>query len=84
MTVPMFDSRKVWPLEVKVLKNKRIEVAAGEFDAVAITPKMSSDGIFSSDGDMTIWLTDDDRRIPVLVKSKVLIGSVKVKLQGIR
>lgn len=82
LIVPMFDSRKVWPLEVSVLRRKTVEVKAGEFDSVAITPKMSSDGIFSSDGDMTIWLTDDTRRVPVLVNSKVLIGSVKVKLTG--
>jgi hypothetical protein len=81
-TVPMFDSKKYWPLMVKVIKRQRIEVPAGKFDTVLISPVMESEGIFSRSGDMYIWVTDDARRIPVLIKSKVLIGSIKVKLTG--
>jgi hypothetical protein len=28
-----------------------------------------------------IWITDDDRRMPVLMRSKVTIGSISVVLQ---
>jgi len=80
--VPMFDSKKFWPLEVKVIKRQKIKVPAGEFNTVIISPVMQSEGIFSRKGDMFIWVTDDERRVPVLIKSKVLIGSIKVKLIG--
>lgn len=82
-TVPMFDSKKFWPLEVKVIKRQNIKVPAGKFDTVLISPVMQSEGIFSRSGDMYIWVTNDERRIPVLIKSKVLIGSIKVKLTGV-
>lgn len=81
-SVPMFDSRKAWDLEVKVIKRDKIKVPAGTFDTVLISPVMQSEGIFSRTGDMYIWVTDDERRIPVLIKSKVLVGSIKVKLTG--
>ena len=82
-TIPMFDSKKFWPLMVKVIKRQSIDVPAGKFNTVMISPVMQSEGIFSRTGDMYIWVTDDARRIPVLIKSKVLIGSVKVKLTGV-
>lgn len=80
--VPMFDSKRVWDVEVKVLKKERIEVPAGTFDTILIQPLMESDGIFSRKGKMYIWLTDDEKRVPVRLKSKVKIGSVYAELVG--
>ncbi len=33
--------------------------------------------IFKGGEDITVWVTDDDNRIPILVEAKILIGSVK-------
>jgi len=81
--VPMFDSKKFWSMDVKVIKHQTVKVPAGTFETVLISPVMQSEGIFSRSGDMYIWVTDDVQRIPVLIKSKVLIGSIKVKLTGV-
>ena len=48
---------------------------------VVIEPLLKAGGIFKNKGRLVIWLTDDDRRMPVLMKSKVLIGSISVVLQ---
>ena len=73
-------SRKSVPLEVKVLGRERIETPAGRFDCVAIEPILKAGGIFKNKGRLVIWLTDDERRMPVLMKSKVLIGSISATL----
>ncbi|HVP14905.1 MAG TPA: DUF3108 domain-containing protein [Terriglobales bacterium] len=74
-------SRKSQPLQVKVLGRERIETPAGTFDCVAVEPILRAGGIFRSTGRLVIWLTADERRMPVLMKSKVIIGSVSVVLQ---
>ena len=74
-------SRKSLPLEVKVLGRERIETPAGKFDCVAIEPLLKAGGIFKKKGRLVIWITDDDRRMPVLMKSKVTVGSISVVLQ---
>ena len=51
---------------------------------VSVEPLLKAGGIFKNKGRLVIWLTDDERRIPVLMKSKVMIGSVKVVLQEIK
>ena len=33
--------------------------------------------IFESGEDMTVWVTDDLNRIPIIVEAKILIGSIK-------
>ena len=59
---------------------ERIETPAGTFDCVGIEPVLKAGGIFKSSGRLVIWVTDDERRMPVLMKSKVAIGSVSVVL----
>jgi Protein of unknown function (DUF3108) len=81
ITFDYHASRKSLPLEVKVLGRQRVKTPAGRFDCVVIEPVLNAGGIFKNKGRLLIWLTDDDRRMPVLMKSKVLIGSIKVVLQ---
>ncbi|MGE0076630.1 MAG: DUF3108 domain-containing protein [Bacteroidales bacterium] len=36
--------------------------------------------IFSGGEDMTVWVSDDNNRVPIMVEAKILIGSVKAIL----
>lgn len=80
--VPVFDNKKVWNVEVRVLRRERIKVPAGEFETIVIKPLMKSEGIFFRKGDIYIWLTDDEKRIPVKMKTKIKIGSITANLVG--
>ncbi|MFO7891800.1 MAG: DUF3108 domain-containing protein [bacterium] len=75
-----FGDGKIYPLKILVHKKDRIKVPAGEFDCVIIEPVMREKGVFNRKGRMAIWLTDDKRRIPVLMKSKLPIGSIDARL----
>ncbi|MFI5370369.1 MAG: DUF3108 domain-containing protein [Candidatus Eisenbacteria bacterium] len=77
-------SHKSQPLEVKVLGRERVRVPAGEFDCIAIEPVLQAGGIFKNKGRLVIWITDDERRMPVLMRSKVTIGSVSVRLVEVK
>jgi hypothetical protein len=77
-------SKKSQPLEVRVIGRERIDTPAGRFDCIAIEPILKAGGIFKNKGRLMIWMTDDERRMPVLMKSKVAIGSISVVLQEYR
>ena len=72
--------KKNYPLEVRVLRKERMKVKAGEFDCVVVEPLLKTPGIFKQKGSLTIWLTDDETKMPVLMKSKVIIGSISTEL----
>jgi hypothetical protein len=84
VSIPTHDNEKSYDMEVKVLRRERVEVPAGKFDCVVVEPLLKSEGIFKSKGQMLVWLSDDERRIPVQVKSKVPIGSISVSLTDLR
>jgi hypothetical protein len=80
--VDILDNKKLWNVEILVLRKEKVRTKLGLFDTVVIKPLMKSEGIFSRKGDMLIWLTDDERRLPVLMRTKVVVGSVTATLVG--
>ncbi len=72
---------KNYPLVVKVLGKERVTVEAGTFDCLVVEPFLRYPGIFQQKGRVKIWVTDDRYKIPVLVKSKVIIGEVSAVLK---
>lgn len=72
---------KLYPLEVKVHKKERIKVKAGEFDCVVVEPILRASGLFKSKGRLIVWLTDDERKIPVQMKSKIFVGYITAELK---
>ena len=72
--IDIFDNKKFWRTEVQILRKEKVRVPAGEFNTILIKPLLQSEGIFIKAGDIFIWATDDDRKIPVKIKSKVSVG----------
>ncbi len=81
VTIPNHANGKSYVLHVRVLRKEEVEVPAGKFRCVVIEPKLESEGVFQQKGTLTIWLTDDARRMPVLMKSKIKVGSVTAELE---
>ncbi len=78
------SSRKNYDLQVIVHGRERIKVPAGEFDCIVIEPVIQGEGLFQHEGKLTVWLTADARRIPVLMKTKVPVGSIDASLTEYR
>jgi hypothetical protein len=57
-----------------------VKVPAGEFYCVVVEPILQTPGIFEQKGSLTVWLTDDEKKMPVLMKSKVVVGSIVTEL----
>ncbi len=80
--ISIFDGKKLWNTEVQVLRRERIKTGLGSFDTIVVKPLMKSEGIFEKKGDMYIWLTDDERHLPLKMKTKVPVGSITATLVG--
>ena len=71
---------KNYKLKVLIQGRETVETPAGKFKCVKVEPILDEDGLFKASGKMTIWLTDDVYKTPVLVKSKISLGSITVEL----
>ena len=75
------DDMKNYELKVNILRKERVSSLAGDFDCVVVQPHLTFQGVFQQKGEVFIWITDDERRIPVKVQSKIAIGSININLQ---
>jgi len=75
-----FSDGKNYPLEVKVLRKETVRTRAGKFDCVVVEPILKSTGIFKHKGRITVYLTDDAYKMPVLMKTKIPVGSIIAEL----
>lgn len=75
-----FYKDKVYELDVKYLGKETITVPAGKFDCIIVEPLVQEGGLFKNEGNIVVWLTDDELKIPVRVKTKVVIGSIDADL----
>jgi len=78
------DGGKNWTVEIHVLGRERITTAVGEFDTIKVKTYPKYDGVFMNKGEIFIWLTDDYRKVPVLMKSTITIGSIVSSLTDMK
>jgi len=76
-----FYKDKSYDLLVKVLGRQEIEVEAGTFRTVVVEPFVQEGGLFKSEGRIVIWLSDDERKIPIRVNTEIIIGSIDSELR---
>ena len=76
ITIPVHDSGKNWSVEVQILGREKVTTPAGEFATIKIRTFPKYEGVFMNKGEIFVWLTDDNRRVPVIMKSTITIGSI--------
>lgn len=73
---------------IRYLGKKEIKVKGlGKFRCIVFSPYLIEGSIFNAGEDMTVWVTDDKNRVPLLIETPILVGSIKArvnKLQGLR
>lgn len=73
------------PVILQVLRRDTVRVPAGTFPTIVVRPIIRTKGLFSQGGEAEVYLSDDARRIPVQIRSKVpLVGSLTMHLTEYR
>ena len=70
------------PVRIQVLRKETVRVPAGEFETIVIRPIIKARGVFSEGGRAEVWLTDDDRRLMVQLKTHMKLGSLSLFLRS--
>jgi len=78
-----FDNGQFVDFHIIVHRKENIRVPAGRFKCLVIEPYRKGKTLFKQKGDMRIWLTDDDRRLPVKIETKATFGSMTMLLKKI-
>ncbi len=83
ISFPITDGKRCFLGKAKVIKQEEIMIGGTAYDTYLIEPELVHfDGVFkeSKNPELKIWLTADDRKIPVKIECKVVVGSITGEL----
>ena len=66
----MYGGRKLYQISSRILGNERIRTDHGDVETIAVVPLIRRDGKPDDKGDLKIWFSNDERRVPVRLYAK--------------
>ncbi len=79
----IFMDQEEYPLRLRYVgkeEKKKIR-GLGRFNTLKFQPQVIVGNIFTDDSKMTVWVSDDENRIPLLIETPIAVGSVKMVLK---
>jgi len=79
------SEKKIREVGVNITGKESINVSAGSFDCLKVEP-VSSDGVplLKNNGELRVWLSNDDIKMPVKIEMKTNVGTMVMKLKEIK
>ncbi|MEK6279272.1 MAG: DUF3108 domain-containing protein [Acidobacteriota bacterium] len=82
--VTISDSGRVYQVPVRVVEKKRMKTVLGRVEALRVDPELfGPNGMMARNGHISIWYTNDSRRIPVKAKIKTEYGTFDITLRKV-
>lgn len=74
----------VEPVRIKYVGKETISIKSGKYRCFKFQPLVQKGRVFNEPEDLTMYISDDKNRVPVLIEAKVIVGSVKLELMTTR
>lgn len=72
---------EIYSRKITYLGKEKIYVNTRSYKCIKFKPSLIPGSIFKEGDAMTVWVTDDENRIPIKVETPIIIGTVKVYLK---
>ncbi len=79
-TIWSFVDDEIWPLKIRFKGRETIKVGGQKYKAMKFCPVVQEGRLFEDEDDVSVWISDDENKIPLLAQGKVLVGAVKFEL----
>jgi hypothetical protein len=78
------DDDKPYNLSLTYLGKEQIELRNGQkYNCIKLRPQLIKGDVFKEEDAMTLWLSDDGNKIPIMIETKIRVGSLKVMLKSV-
>lgn len=80
----MFFDKKSYRFRLKFLGRELLRTKFGKINTLIFRPYVEAGRVFKEKESLTVWVTDDDNKIPLLIKADLAVGSLKATLTEFR
>ncbi|MBE9503978.1 MAG: DUF3108 domain-containing protein [Proteobacteria bacterium] len=79
-----FENGKSYEITAKVLQREKIKVPAGTFNTIKVSLIIKHKEKLKNKGESLIWLSDNEYKFPVKIKTKISVGYITAKLKKMK
>jgi len=76
----MYLDDVVYPIYLTYLGKEKVKTKFGTYNTLKFRPKLIEGTIFKGGEKMTVYVTDDENKIPVYIETPIIVGTIKVYL----
>ena len=83
MSFSSFEGKRVVDYKLQIKGKETIRTELGNYICTVIRPYQEGKNLFKNQGDIQIWLSDDQNRLPVKIQIKMKFGSMTLLLKKV-
>lgn len=84
ITIDMFFDNETTKFKLKFIGKEDLDTKFGLVPTMIFRPLVQSGRVFKEEESLTVWISDDDNKIPVSIKASLAVGSIKADLDAFK
>lgn len=84
ISVDMFFDDEIYKFKLKYLGKEDIKTKFGVVPTMVFRPMVQSGRVFKEKESLTVWISDDENKIPIRLKASLAVGSLKADIDNFR
>jgi hypothetical protein len=81
ISVDMFFDDETFKFKLKYLGKEDLKTDFGTISCLMFRPMVQSGRVFKEEESLTVWISDDENRVPLRIKASLAVGSLKADLE---
>lgn len=78
--IDMFFDDETFKFKLKFMGKEEIKTKFGKINTLKFRPYVQSGRVFKEDESLTMWVSDDDNKVPIKIQASLMVGSLKAEL----
>jgi hypothetical protein len=80
----MFFDEETTKFKLKFIGREDITTKFGTVSAMVFRPLVQSGRVFKEQESLTVWISDDNNKLPLRIKANLAVGSIKADLDAFK
>jgi hypothetical protein len=82
--IDMFFDEETTKFKLKFIGREDISTKFGTISTMIFRPLVQSGRVFKEEESLTVWISDDDNKLPIRIKASLAVGSLKADLDSFK
>ena len=82
ITIDMFFDGETFKFKLKYVGKEDLNTKFGTISTMIFRPLVQSGRVFKEQESLTVWISDDDNKLPLRIKASLAVGSIKADLES--